>query len=395
MIIEPKFPASLLDASPKEQLGYFDSQIVFHSHLQQAYSLALDCIEFSAQGEIVPIVGPTGVGTTELARELWCHFLDEPATVSETGQLLPSAPVIGIEAPSQAGRIDADYWRRLLAELLRRGGDILIDRKVYVPPSEFTLTHQVPFADPRKGGIDTLVQATASMLNHRKTRIVLINHAGRLFPERDPAGSSRSQQILMDLSSRTSTRFVLIGNYQLARTSCDRNHWLHRQHLVHLRRYDKKNAEETVEFSRSVVELLSHIPIRKRPKSISAEAAEKIYLATVGCFGSLKRSLLVAMQHSQRSGEEMTEKFLLRFMPSVKVAYGITQDALQGEQLLMDMDIREIENLLSMTTPGKGAAATSASKTTSPTGGRFNSLRIGERKPSRDPVGGLRGKQQN
>lgn len=395
MIIEPKFPTSLLNSTPQEQLGYFDSQIIFHPHLTQAYSLALDCIEFSAQGEIVPIVGPTGVGTTELARELWCHFRDEPATVSENGQIIPNAPVIGIEAPSQAGRIDADYWRRLLAEILRRGGDILIDRKVYVPPSEFTLMHQIPFADPRKGGVDTLVQATASMLNHRKTRIVLINHAGRLFPERDPAGSSRSQQILMDLSSRTSTRFVLIGNYQLARTSCDRNHWLHRQHLVHLRRYDKRNAEETIQFSRSVVELLAHIPTRKRPKSISAEAAEKIYLATVGCFGSLKRSLLVAMQHSQRSGEDMTEDFLLKFMPSVKVAYGITQDALQGEQMLMDMDIREIDNLLSMTVQGKGAASSSTSKTTSKTGGRFSSLRIGERKPSRDPAGGIHDKRQS
>ncbi len=91
----------------------------------------------------------------------------------------------------------------------------------------------------------------------------------------------------------------------------------------------------------------------------------------------------------------MTEDFLLRFMPSAKVAYGITQDALQGEQMLMDTDIQEIANLLSMSSPGKGAATTSASKAKSPTGGRFSSLRIGERKPSRDPVGGLRGNQQN
>ena len=405
MHIEPKFDPSLLHASHQEQLEYFEAQVIDHPHLVQSYNLALDCIEFSGAGEIVPIVGPTGVGTTELARRLWRHYREAPTTVDEDGRIVPLTSVIGLEAPSQAGRIDADYWKRLLAEVLRRGGDVLIDRKIYVPSSEFILTHPIPYADPLKRGIDTLVGATAGMLNRRQTRVALINHADRLFPELDPAGCIRSQQILMDLAAQTSARFVLIGDYRLVRACSSRNNWLHRQNVVHFRRYDQNSVEESVEFCNALVDLLAHIPLRQRPQSLSAPAAKQIYLSTVGCFGSLKRFLLQALQHAQCTGEDMTEDFLLEFAPPNSVALEIAKEALIGERLLLDVDASEIERLLALgKVPGSGGAGnagldqdagrTGAAKPPAAKRGKFGqSRRVGERKPSRDPVGNRHGKK--
>jgi len=407
MHIQPKFDSSLLQAPHQEQLRYFESQVIDHPHLLQSYHLALDCIEFSGSGEIVPIVGPTGVGTTELARRLWRRFREAPTTVDEDGRVLPLAPVIGLEAPSQAGRIEADYWKRLLAEILRRGGDILIDRKVYVPPSEFILTHPIPYADPLKRGIDTLVGATASMLNRRQTRVVLINHADRLFPELDPAGCIRSQQILMDLAAQTSARFVLIGDYRLVRVCSGRNNWLHRQNVVHFRRYDQNSVEESLDFSNALVELLAHIPLPQRLQSLSVPAAKEIYLRTVGCLGSLKRFLLQALQHAQRTGQDMTEDFLLQFAPPNVVALEIAKEALIGERLLMDVEASEIEQLLSLgAVPGsrgagmadrdQDAGRTNTVKAPAAKRGKYGQgRRVGERKPSRDPVGDRHGKKRD
>ncbi len=396
MHIQPKFDPTLLQANHQQQLEYFESQVIDHPHMVQSYNLALDCIEFSGPGEIVPIVGPTGVGTTELARRLWRNYREAPTTVDEDGRIVPFTSVIGLEAPSQAGRIDADYWKRLLADILRRGGDVLIDRKIYVPPSQFILTHPIPYADPLKRGIDTLVGATASMLNRRQTRVVLINQADRLFPELDPAGCIRSQQILMDLAAQTTARFVLIGDYRLTRAFGNRNNWLRRQNVVHFRRYDQNSLEESAEFSNALVDLLAHIPLAQRPQSLSASAAKRIYLSTVGCFGSVKRFLLQSLQHAQRTGEEMTEDFLLEFAPPNVVALEIAKEALIGEQQLLDVDASEIERLLTIgkaqesadTSRYHNSGQNGAAKEPAVKRGNFGrARRVGERKPTRDPVG--------
>ncbi|MDO8773407.1 MAG: hypothetical protein Q7K57_32805 [Burkholderiaceae bacterium] len=386
--ITPQFDRSLLSATPEQKLKYFQSKVFRHEHLTQAYNLALDNIEFAPDGEIVPIVGPTGVGTTELGKGLWREYQKQVTTLDENGQVERNANSIGVQAPCQAGRIDADYWKRFLEELLRRGGDILIDRKIYVPPSQFMLTHPIPYSDPRKGGIDTVLAATVSMLERRQTKVVLINQADRLFPEDDLAGCTRSQQILMDLATQTRARLVLIGGYRLIHASCARNNWLRRQHVVHFRRYDKNNRNEYELFVQALTFMLANLPIEQRLEHLSEDGAKKLYIRTVGCVGSLKKTLTMAFQHALRTGEKVTESFLLEFAQHNVVALEIAKETLIGEQLLLDVSTTDVERVLDAGPFALDAADDSAVKplklrAKSATGGR----RIGERKSTRDPVG--------
>lgn len=393
--IEPKFPQNLLSATTEEKLAYFQQKKLGHPHLTQAYKLALDCIEFSSKGEIVPIIGPTGVGTTELGRKLYRNFNDMAPTLNEDGRVLPWVGAIGFEAPNTGDRIDKDYWKRVMTEMLHRGGDILIDRKAYVPPSQFMLTHPIPRADPLQKGIDTLVHATVNMLEHRHTKVVLINHADRLFPEADPAGCNRSQQILMDLAAQTNARFVLIGGYQLIRSSCARNNWLRRQHTVHFRRYDRNDPAEYGHFRAVLVNLLAHMPTLQRLDKIGDAWVMRLYISTVGCIGSMKRVLLLAFQHALRTGEKMTEDFILQFVLHNVVALEIAKEARMGEHLLLDVTCAEVEQVLNAgsslpDTDEGGAVVVTKPRSKSPNGGKtgFGRRRIGERKSSRDPVGG-------
>lgn len=390
--IEPKFDPALLNASSEEQLDYFQRKVLSHPHLEQSFNLALDSIEFAAKGEIVAIVGPTGVGTTQLGKKLWRKFRDVETTVDEEGRSLPLVPAIGVEAPNQADRIDADYWKRLLAEIMRRGGDLLIDRKIYVPPSEFILTHPIPYADPLKRGIDTLIRAMVNMLEQRKTKVLLINQAERLFPESDPAGCVRSQQILMDLAAQTKTRFVLIGSYQLVRASCARNNWLRRQHTVHFRRYDRNNKQEYGHFVRSLTNLLACMPTEQRLGNLSETRAMQLYISSVGCIGTLKKTLLLAFQHALRTGEAMTESFILQFATHNVVALEIAKEARMGEHLLMDVTSNEVERVLDAGMPpvvDSSDVPANKSHAKSSVGGQgfYGRRRIGERRSSRDPVG--------
>jgi hypothetical protein len=393
--IEPRFPESLLQAAVPEKLHYFEHKIVGHAHLEHAYNLSLDCIEFGAKGEVVPIVGPKGVGTSQLARKLWQTYRDKANTVEEDGQVSAASSVIALQAPSQAGCIDANYWKRLLSNMLHRGGDMLIDHKLYVPASEFALTHPIPYADPLKKGVDTLLQASANMLQRRQTPIVLINQADRLFPESDPGGCTRSQQTLMDLAALTDTRIVLIGGYRLVQASCENGHWLHRQSTVHVRRYDCTLAEEFEQFVELLMELLAHLPTERRLKELSEGGAMQMYMRSVGCGGTAKRTLWLALQHALRTGERMTEAFILQFAPANVVALEIARDARRGEELLMDVDFAELEQVLNpmanLPKPdGKNAGGSPKGHKKTAAGGRggFGRHRIGERRSSRDHVGG-------
>lgn len=392
--ITPQFDQTLLGATPEQKLKYFQRKVFRHEHLTQAYNLALDNIEFAPDGEIVPIVGPTGVGTTELGKGLWREYQKQVTTLDEHGHVERNANAIGVQAPCQAGRIDADYWKRFLEELLRRGGDILIDRKIYVPPSQFMLTHPIPYSDPRKGGVDAVLAATVSMLERRQTKIVLINQADRLFPEDDPVGCNRSQQILMDIAAQTRARLVLIGGYRLIHASCARNNWLRRQHVVHFRRYDKNNGDEYSQFVQALTFMLANMPIEQRLEHLNEDGAKKLYIRTVGCVGSLKKTLAMAFQHALRTGEKVTESFLLDFAQHNVVALEIAKETLVGEQLLLDVCTTEVERVLDA---GRFAPDTADDAAVKPIRSRAKSAggrpRIGERKSSRDPVGDCRAKR--
>jgi hypothetical protein len=230
------------------------------------------------------------------------------------------------------------------------------------------------------------------MLENRRTKVVLINHADRLFPESDPAGCSRSQQILMDLAAQTHARFVLIGGYQLIRSSCARNNWLRRQHTVHFRRYDHKDPTEFGQFRSVLIDLLAHMPTAQRLDRISNEWVMRFYLNTVGCIGSMKRVLLLAFQHALRTGEKMTEDFILQFVLHNVVALEIAKEARMGEHLLLDVTAEEVEQVLNGSHEAENGDAVSGFKSRPKSLNRgkagIGRRRIGERKSSRDPVGG-------
>ncbi|MFO6419252.1 hypothetical protein ACLBKS_03525 [Hylemonella sp. W303a] len=397
-IITPAFDSKLLSASAEEKIDYFKNKIVRHPRLEQSYNLARECIDFSDKGEIVWIVGPVGVGTSQIGRKLWS---DSRHTVSELdeGDISASrSPCIAVTAPDHADRIDTKYWTRLLGDILHAHGDILIDRKMYVLPNQFTLTHPIPYVDPRNRDFDALKYAVISMMQHRQTKLLLINQADRLLPESHPGGCLRSLQILRDLAAQTDARIVLIGSYQLAHAACTRNNWLHRQQTVHLRRYDHKNPQEFKSYAQALINLLAEMPIENRLEALSVEAAKDLCISTVGCVGTLKRALTQAFQHALRTGEKMTEDFILQFAPYNKVALEIAEDARRGERLFLDVSLDEVRNVLNATTaeptrgirngPGKPIPK----KATGSPGG-ISQRRIGERNSSRDPSGGAHDSQ--
>lgn len=395
------FPPSVLDGTEEERLTYFRKKLVAHPHLSNARYLAQDNIDIGAKGELVAILGPSEVGTTTLASKLHKYYEKEWPSLHGINDTTSMIFSLAVSAPSSSGRIGDSYWKRLLKDLLCKGGDLLVDKKVFVPPSDFQLAQYTPFSHLGTQDLDGLMAAVLSMVERRGTKVILINQAERLFPENDKAGWIRSRQILTDLAGQTTARIVLIANYQILQTTVTGGDWLQRRNIVHLRRYDRNNEEELQNFNSVLEELLGHIPGPRRLTKLSVHGATDFYVNSVGCIGTLKKTLLMAVSHSCRTGEKLTEDFFRNFFQPNVTAVNLAKQARLGERLLMDVQQTEIERILDEGwVPEVGLAARNS---TASTGGgtkvtatrRHSSFsqRIGERKPTRDPVGGVNAKR--
>ena len=399
-VIPPLFPASLADGTDEDCLTYFRKKLVAHPHLKNAINLAQDNIDYGADHEIVAVVGPTEVGTTTLGVRLHNFYRKEWPGLQEMGDVKSMVSSVAIEAPSSAGRVDINYWKRLLKNMLCGGGDILIDQKLFVISSEYQLTQYTPYSAHGLQDPDALMSAVHSMLRRRKTKMLLINQAERLFPENDVKGCLRSQQMLCDLAAQSEARIVLSANYQLLQTTCTGGDWLQRRNIVHLRRYDRRIEEEQADFNSVLDELLGHIPGPRRLDKLSEGAAEVLYVNSVGCVGTLKKTLTMAASHCHRTGEKMTEELLLTFCQPNVTAANLARQAVVGERLLTDVDQKAVERILDGGWVDEGNQNES---TRADQGGRAKNpdkrvhtfgQRIGERKPSRDPVGGINAKKR-
>nr|WP_295784113.1 hypothetical protein [Rhodoferax sp.] len=397
--IPKRFDDSLLSATEEQCISHITSKLIKHPLLEHALELSKDNIELAPAGEVVAIIGPSGVGTTTLARGLKSHYIKS----KEAGEAAESKDLtrcLGMDAPISAGRIDKSYWKSLLNELLIRGGDILIDKKVYVPAVEFQLLHSVPPGQYSNMGDRTLVQATVAMLERRATRVVLINQAERLFPEGDKASCKLSQDMLRDLASRTQTRFVLVSNYQILKAHSLLDSFLQRKQIVHLRRYDCRVQEDLESFTTTLVQLLGNVPGPYGIRKLTADGAKQIYVNNVGCIGIQKNMILMSAGYAYRSKSKITLEMLLTCGQLNIVAQQRAREALEGELLLTDISPSEVERLLDGRA-GTGVSATGAGRADEklPKKGddkprtNFRKLAIGERKPTRDPVGGVNAKR--
>ncbi len=393
------YDSSLSAASNEECEDYIVKKILKHPLLDDASALAKDNIELAPAGEIVSIIGPSGVGSTTLARSLKRYYAAN-WNVNADENLRPSmVHSLGVNAPCTNGRFGRQDWSLLLRSMLECGGDILADKKLYVPATEFQLQYSVP--DVRFGRMDpsTLIRAVASMLDRRETNVVFINQAERLFPEKDEAARHLSQRLLGDLAAMTRTRFVLVSNYEILNANGVVDKFLKRKQIVHFRRYDWRFEGDLEAFNNVLVQLLGNVPGPLALRTLKAETARQTYISSIGCIGTVKNAVVMATKHAYKAQTPLTEELLLSCGQSCRVAAGCAMEAMAGERMLIDVTSAEVERILN----GFGQAGVSTggdanlglSVPTSANGkqpAKVRKLGIGERRPTRDPVGGAHAK---
>lgn len=385
--IEPLFNPSLQSASAEEKRDYFDRKTIAHAHLKSTHQLALSCIDRSSAHRIVAVVGPTGIGKTLLARRIWEHYQPNAVDGHLPAEAERSAASILIDAPNHAGKLGKTYWATFLKLILQGCGERLFDERVFMDAQNFRMLACPTAPVLKEKAVDMLMLRAINGLQQRRTKVVLIDRAERLFPEGDRASCRASQQILSDLASSTNTRFVLIGSYEVVR-QCVPSVWLLREHIIHFRRYEGNDPHEYADFKAALENFLAQMPLAQRIPALTEEGLAELHKRTIGCIGTLKESLLRAYQAVLFDGEAMDEVLILQNAPHNNSAKWWARDTFAGEALLLDAPFEDLERIFDREEP---PVESTKKKTRS---GKTDKDRIGERNPSRDPVrGGPNAKQ--
>lgn len=375
---ERGFPLELLKAPAQARRDYFAAKVIVHPSLQQVYQAALASIRRAAQGTLIFIYGPTGVGKTTLRRKLAAQLIQE--TLPDLAHDTERIPVLEMEVPApDAGRFDwGDYYRRSLAALQEVRLDYRLDLQVY-PALDHALN------GPSKGGLTrrALRVALETALRQRRPVAFLHDEAQHF----KTVAGARQLLIQMDalksLASLTETRLVLFGTYELLELTNLSSQLGRRSLDLHFPRY----APNVAAFKNVVWTFQRHLPLDREPDLL--EHLAFLYDHSAGCVGVLKewltRALDLALEdraktldlaHLQRSGLSPAKR--------LQMAREIHEGEAHAHATATPETEAEIRRLLQLT--GRPARAPQRSVAAAPAVRAGRTRRVGERRPSRDPI---------
>jgi energy-coupling factor transporter ATP-binding protein EcfA2 len=377
------FPPELLSQPAQARRDYFAAKVILHPQLQQVYQTTLASIQRAAQGTLVFVFGPTGVGKTTVRRKLAAQLIQ--ATLPDLEPDPERIPVLEMEVPSpDSGRFDwRDYYQRSLAALQDVRIQYRLDPRVYAPGMGQDEDRHRPDGTRRE-----LRLALETALRHRRP-VAFLHDEAQHFKAVAGARQLLSQMdAIKSLASLTETILVLFGTYELLELTNLSGQLGRRSLDIHFPRY----APGATEFKNVLWTFQRYLPLAKEPDLV--EQHEYFYDHTAGCVGVLKEWLTRALDQAlSEEAETLVAAHLQQTALNPAKRLQMAREIQEGEahalgEATPDAET-EIKRLLRAGTPARSQKVASTTplsalgKAGRPAGQR---QRVGERRPGRDPV---------
>jgi DNA transposition AAA+ family ATPase len=369
------FPVELLTKSVEERVKYFDEYRVAHRSIKTALEKTKSAVSRSAGPRVVIVTGPTGVGKTTLARNLFRAVVK--GWSDEIDRRKDFIPVLYGNAIAPNGA--AFNWKDFYIRLLQRSEEPLVHRKLLATRQRPLFSDQ-PISTINDGKTcDVLRRAVEECMRRRGTKVLIIDEAHHILMVNDEKRMEFQFEAIKSLAIETGATIVLIGTYRLLDIRDMSGQLVRRSEIVHLPRYDIRIVEDQSEFFSVLNNFQRQLPLRKMPDLM--KFSEFFYHKTGGGIGILKDWLTQCLEkHLRDPLSKFDRDFIEQNSMSNKALKTIIEEAMVGEEKLADIPIDELETLLNEGLP----------KIETPKEGKGKKKKtVGSRNPMRDPVGGV------
>ncbi len=380
------FPAELLTQAPATRLAYFKACTIAHPRLQEADQALREAISEPTGALLVFFYGPPGVGKTTVLQRRRQQITEERRAEMERepGWM----PMVGMEAIAPE-RGDFN-WRDYYIDALRAFDEPLIHRKISnpePPPARGSPSQYIP---RRIDSRSVLRVALESAIRQRRPLAFLVDEAQHLA--KISGGRKLQDQLdcVKSLAIRTQTVHVLAGTYDLLILRQLSGQLSRRTRHIHFARYRADTVEDVRDFQNVLWNFQVRLPLTTAPDLL--RHWEFCYERSLGCVGLLKEWLTRALATGlAQKTPQVTLRHLEQQALSLADCQKIATEMLEGEAILAEADgtRKRLRTLLAFADAPAPGVRTAAAAGTSPTTSipHQHTMRVGERNPTRDPVG--------
>lgn len=255
----------------------FVSTSISHPKFITAYNELASTIQQAAEGSMIFLFGPSGVGKTKLLKHLQMKFTQH---AYDANRLPPDAiPVVFVEAPApDTGQFSwKEFYRRTLISLL----EPLPDKKLVggnIPSARTINDSRTP--------ANTLRLALENTIKYRHVEVMLVDEAQHIALRTNIDGIARMLDYLKSLANMTKTVIVLAGTYELLAFRNLSGQLSRRSIDIHFPRYRSDNPHEYMEFINIINTFQNKLHLECEVPLVNLE--QKLYLGSCGCIGILK-----------------------------------------------------------------------------------------------------------
>lgn len=336
--------------------------LVRHTRFRDAMERLLQLITFQTDVRIVLIIGPTGVGKTNLQEEVAREVLKSTAAQLEKDR--GRIPFVRFEVPCV--RVGNFHWPSFYQEYLDHLAVPALPTKVDVESAQ-NLERHAPIEN-----------RVLNALRHRRPLVAMLDEANHFAQVASAKLLDHQMNLLKSLANRSGVLHVLFGTYDLARMMNVTGQLARRTEVIHFSRYRAEDPADVKTFSAVVRTFAKGVPFD--PHLDLEKHMRFFHERTLGCIGTLKAWLSKSLAHTHRANRRsITLADLQETAHPIRKLQAMLKEAVEGEAQFReepkDLDLfRQDFGLIDAKEETKNANAS-------------GNKHVGERKPHRDPTG--------